>query len=435
MQESIGQKLRQARQAQSLTLEEIAQETHMRVYYLRALEDGNYESIPSMAQARGFLRSYAEFLHLDPEPLLDSMDGAPAAPSPVDDSPAGVDKKKALEESPLHEEAQAIFKEVGQRMKTHRELLGLSLDDVVRHTHLRRHYLEALEAGAIDLLPSPVQGRGMLNNYATFLGMDPDAILLRFAEGLQAGLAAKQADRPAVSERREITRTRTRLPRISMPSFLRRVFSNDIWIGGALVVFLLGFALWGAIRIFSIRSSAAPAPTAPSIAEVLLTTETATPTQTPTPVTPTTVPGPFVLPPTQAEDEQTTAEVTLPPDSGQGVQVYITVNQRAWMQVKVDDKVEFEGRVLPGNAYSFAGDEQISVLTGNGAALQIFFNQQDQGLMGTFGQVVNRVYTQEGIQTPTPTITPTSTRTPRPSPTSRPTATPRPGTATVPALP
>jgi cytoskeleton protein RodZ len=435
MQEGTGQKLRQTRQAQSLTLEEIAQETHMRVRYLRALEEGDYEAIPSMAQARGFLRSYAEFLHLDPEPLLDSMDGAPVQAAAGGDETPELDEKTPAQDSPLHEEAEAIFKEVGQRMKTHRELLGLSLDDVVRHTHLRRHYLEALEAGAIELLPSPVQGRGMLNNYATFLGMDPDAVLLRFAEGLQAGLAAKQADRPPASERRAATRPRPRLPSLALPTFLRRLLSNDLWIGGLLAIFLLGFALWGAIRIFSIRSAEAPAPTAPSIAEVLLTTETATPTQTPTPVTPTAVPGPFVLPATQVEDEQTTAEVTLPPDSGQGVQVYITVNQRAWMQVKVDDEVEFEGRVLPGSAYSFAGDEQISVLTGNGAALQIFFNQQDQGLMGAFGQVVNRVYTQEGIQTPTATITPTSTRTPRPSPTSRPTATPRPGTATVPALP
>jgi hypothetical protein len=108
------------------------------------------------------------------------------------------------------------------------------------------------------------------------------------------------------------------------------------------------------------------------------------------------------------------------------------------MQVKVDGKVEFEGRVLPGNAYSFAGNDRVEILTGNGAALQVFFNQQDQGSMGLFGQVVNRIYTVEGVQTPTPTITPSVTPTPRTSPTPLQTPTPPQGglpAATVPVFP
>ena len=46
-------------------------------------------------------------------------------------------------------------------------------------------YLQALEAGEFDHLPSSVQARGMLNNYAHFLDLDVDALLLTFAEGLQ----------------------------------------------------------------------------------------------------------------------------------------------------------------------------------------------------------------------------------------------------------
>ena len=38
-------------------------------------------------------------------------------------------------------------------------------------------------------LPSPVQGRGMLKNYADFLGLESDTLLLTFADGLQTGLA------------------------------------------------------------------------------------------------------------------------------------------------------------------------------------------------------------------------------------------------------
>jgi hypothetical protein len=54
--------------------------------------------------------------------------------------------------------------------------------------------------------------------------------------------------------------------------------------------------------------------------------------------------------------------------------------------------------------------------------LQVIFNQEDQGVMGVFGEVVHRVYTLGGVLTPTASVTPTETATPRfsPTPTSGP---------------
>jgi hypothetical protein len=77
--------------------------------------------------------------------------------------------------------------------------------------------------------------------------------------------------------------------------------------------------------------------------------------------------------------------------------------------------VVFLGRVLPGSAYQFEGDETVEILTGNGAALQVFFNQVDQGTLGGYGEVVQLVYSAVGVQTPTPTITSTPTETQRPA--------------------
>ena len=77
MEETIGQQLQQARQSQQLTLEQVASATLMRVRYLRALEEGDFAAMPSMAQARGFLRAYASYLKLDPEPLLKELTAAP----------------------------------------------------------------------------------------------------------------------------------------------------------------------------------------------------------------------------------------------------------------------------------------------------------------------------------------------------------------------
>jgi hypothetical protein len=108
------------------------------------------------------------------------------------------------------------------------------------------------------------------------------------------------------------------------------------------------------------------------------------------------------------------------------VQVYITVRQRAWIRVLVDGEPAFEGRVLPGSAYQYSGEDKVEILTGNGAAIQVFFNQSDLGPMGLFGEVVHQVFTRQGLQTPTPTITVTPSATERPTATQRgaPTAAP-----------
>lgn len=410
MMDTIGQQLRRARLARALTLEQIAQETHVRVHYLEALEKGDFASIPSQAQARGFLRIYASYLELPASSLIEALDGEqPQEPEthPAEQrlSPEEIEApaEEMLAQPPASQQAATIFAEVGQKLQRQRELLGLSLDDVERHTHLRRHYLEALESGQLAGLPSPVQGRGMLKNYSDFLGLDPDPLLLRFAEGLQARLEASQ-------RRQATTKPRASRRRLRLPQPIRRLFSAELLTGLFFIVFLAGFMVWAAIRIFSMRASQEPSPTAPSIAEVLLATVTEPPTPTPPASTPTV---PAAAPAIQQTEENPTEQVASGAESGDTVQVYLTIRQRTWMRILVDGKVEFEGRVLPGTAYQYAGEESVEVLAGNGAAVQIFYNQQDLGPMGLFGQVVHLVFTLSGAQTPTPTITLTPTITPR----------------------
>ena len=57
--------LRAAREAQGISLEEIAQKTMISIDVLRALEAGNTSGLPA-AYVRAFLREYAERVGLDP---------------------------------------------------------------------------------------------------------------------------------------------------------------------------------------------------------------------------------------------------------------------------------------------------------------------------------------------------------------------------------
>jgi hypothetical protein len=112
------------------------------------------------------------------------------------------------------------------------------------------------------------------------------------------------------------------------------------------------------------------------------------------------------------------------------VQVVVVASEEAYLRVTVDGKIQFDGRISDGTAYSFSGNNQIEVLTGNGAGISILFNQGNLGPMGHFGEVVDRIYTTTAIlnptatNTPTPTISLTPTITPRYSPTSTLTITP-----------
>ena len=69
--DEIGHILREARENKGLTLEDVQAKIRINVRYLAALESGHYSALPTPVHARGFLRNYARFLGLDPQPLLD----------------------------------------------------------------------------------------------------------------------------------------------------------------------------------------------------------------------------------------------------------------------------------------------------------------------------------------------------------------------------
>ncbi len=72
MSSGIGDALRGAREDQGRTHEELAQRLRVRGEQLRALEDERFETFGGDVYAKGFLRSYATELDLDPDPLLDT---------------------------------------------------------------------------------------------------------------------------------------------------------------------------------------------------------------------------------------------------------------------------------------------------------------------------------------------------------------------------
>lgn len=71
---TAGQLLREARETRLLSIQEVAEELHLTRHYIQALEADQYDKLPGEVFARGYTRSYARLLDLDPEHLLELHD-------------------------------------------------------------------------------------------------------------------------------------------------------------------------------------------------------------------------------------------------------------------------------------------------------------------------------------------------------------------------
>ena len=507
---TVGQKLRRARENQGISLLEAARGTRIKSKYLQELENDHPELLHSEAQARGFLRLYADYLGLDYESLVSqwdgldesaSADGADFHEKPAREEPADADvepdsrsypkwkldipdfadlssahqrleelnaepgqtqekiaeetatggggerktaevekpgilrsftgaisgigksitglpvfifiKKKKKQQS-QHEEKAAekkqaspeaqmssdeMFKEIGNAVRQQRLILDLNLADIEHFTNLKRMYLTAIEDGRFNDLPSTVQGRGMLNMYASFLGMDENAVMDRYAEALQTQREERMAPqkkrvRPPVSAR------------VNMPDWLRRVLSPDLIVGGAIIIGLFAFIMWGA---FQVLADGEEEPTeALSISDMLQVTQTATQLFAEAEEEGTPEGEEAVTPLPAAEAAQPTPTI-VPTVNAAPLQLYIIANDRAFLSVTVDGFEAYYGRVAPKDVLTFSGQTRIELLTGNAAALEVYFNQDFVGPLGDVGEVVEIDFSLEGqvTATPRPTRTPT----------------------------
>jgi len=67
---SIGADLRAAREARGESMADVAHQLRLRESYVEAIETGNFDALPGVTYAIGFLRSYARYLRLDADDLI-----------------------------------------------------------------------------------------------------------------------------------------------------------------------------------------------------------------------------------------------------------------------------------------------------------------------------------------------------------------------------
>lgn len=78
----IGLKLRTERERRRVSLDTISRATLVRLDYLQLIDADRLDELPAGAYAKGFIRSYASFLGLDPKPYVNAYEHEVDQPAP-----------------------------------------------------------------------------------------------------------------------------------------------------------------------------------------------------------------------------------------------------------------------------------------------------------------------------------------------------------------
>jgi hypothetical protein len=282
--------------------------------------------------------------------------------------------------------------DLGSELRQAREEKGISLAEAENGTRIKACYLQALEVNDWAALPTQVQARGFLRNYAVFLGLSEDEVMAKFSQvirGASVSLPAPPAaDSPVPTTDPDGAVFRPRDIDIEGGTGGRSWLSSDIVIGVALavVVAVLGFGL---VRlVFGISNENA--------AE-----GTATPSLLPGAAggTPQATTGTGVL-----LDDATLAPATPTFDASIGsLQLDLEAMEHVWVRVTVDGTQVLEGILAPDAPQSWQGTDLIILETANGAGLAAVVNGQPQGSLGERGQAVVLAWGPNGQVSLTPT--------------------------------
>jgi cytoskeletal protein RodZ len=138
-----------------------------------------------------------------------------------------------------------------ERLLAARERKGVDLYRAERDTKIRARYLAALERGDYRELPGAVYTKGFLRNYALYLGLDPDEVLLQWRRERGAPQEPQQViavPRPIAAPRRGLT------------------FSPSLIVFALLLAMVIGFMVWLGFQLLRFSKPPTIAVTNPAVA-------------------------------------------------------------------------------------------------------------------------------------------------------------------------
>lgn len=337
----IGQYLYQKRLQHSLSLEQLSSLTFIRLFMLKALEEGQIEQLPELVYVQGFIRRYGEVVHIDGHALAQQIT------SSTEEKP---DISPDLVSSPVVEESlgqDAPPQATNQDQKMPKSSVAVAskariAPDVSqeRENAPENRLLKKFKLYWVYLL---VLG-GAIGGLFYLFGRPP-------ATETTVNNRPAQTVKPAQTPFKEQPKPATQSETVTQPDKL--------------------------------ISSQTPSPlletppestTSEPVRESAATRETSETTQT-------------------APESEVAADTSPQTD---GVEAAIKLENDSWLRVKVDGKTEYEGILEKGTQQTWTANENVVIRAGNAGAVNLSVNNQPSQKLGELGEVKEITITPDG---------------------------------------
>jgi transcriptional regulator with XRE-family HTH domain len=389
MSSDLAQRIRDARAARGISIEDAERDTKIRAKYLEAIEAGDFAELPDGLPARGFVKNYARYLGLNPEEALSEFEAEVGVPV--------YQLKEPVPPPPT-------------RQKPISKLTQVALPDVRWKGALPGEADADLNALAESEDAAEASTQAVAKREAT----TGQAVVLKPSRGLRATgssfrLKRKRQPYDDYDPHMMTARGRSMAYRYR-PKFdssgLSRYFPAVLATMAALVVLVVGGTVFlpalgnmiSSVRTPSIQTPAQTQAGAPS-SDV---------TNQPVPEVTIFAPLPARAPET-AQSGQAASQppaqplVTTPapaisvqPNPGGGLQLALDAREHAWVRVKVDDNVIFEGILPIGPSAPWSAKDNVTIETGNAGAFDVILNGTRIGPAGARNETIRKKWGASG---------------------------------------
>jgi cytoskeletal protein RodZ len=235
---------------------------------------------------------------------------------------------------------------IGQELKRERELRGISLKEIADSTKINIRFLRALEEDRFDILPEKFFTRGIIRNYAKYLGLDEQSVLNTYQEGLQFQESQGASDEDKKSKMRESP--------VSLPNKKKSLLFFTLTV---LVLLALTIILY-----FVFRKEKNSPPDTSKIQSVPQKIQE----------------KPIILPPATEEE---------PENKQEDLTIEITVQLETWIEVFADEEMLDSGIKYPGDRLQFMARKEFLIHIGNAGGITFTLNGREGIKFGEPGAV------------------------------------------------
>lgn len=348
----LGDKLREAREKQNLTYKDIEKGTSIRALYIEYIENGNYDELPADVYTKGFIRSYANFLKLNPNELVQEFiaerhgGAAPSAAPAVPQAPqAPAAPARPAREEHAERQEQPEVKKAAPAPKA--AAPAAPAEPVKKAEQPKAAPAPQVNAQPQQAPARPVQEERQERPAAPARPAQPAAKPAPQPEAVKPAAPAKKAA-PAAPKARPARREKP----AAKYDFDEPKRSNTKLI--AIVAVILVVLAGAAYALTGSDDSASKAPA-----------------------------------------QQQTQQAAPEPKTYDDVEVTATFSADCWLEVKADGKTIYEGTLKKGDSQTWKGQDKVTVRVGDAGAVSFSVNGKDLGKAGKDGQVANKTFTKE----------------------------------------